>query len=226
MAYHKTEKADLCWSAMVETGVPFIGKGVAYHRTEETNLLRSKWGHVDLEGCGVPQNIGNGSVLERYGRNRGPVHQEGCGVPQNGTPRDTVHLDPLQPPRATVHPPSTSSSLHLRLFIHGLLFIQPPPCATPPATVQPALSMGSCSTAPPRATVHPALHRLLFILPSTGWSCSSSPPRGLVHPAPTGTIDRGTVHPAATASTTTGSCSSNPPWELFIHPPTTLTVHP
>ena len=29
----------------------------------------------------------------------------------------------LQPPRATVHPPSTSSSLHLRLFIHELLFI-------------------------------------------------------------------------------------------------------
>src|SRR5215216_4109067 len=34
----------------------------------------------------------------------------------------------LQPPPATVHPPSTSSSLH------QLLFIQPPP-----ATVQPAL---------------------------------------------------------------------------------------
>src|SRR4051812_26817472 len=47
-------------------------------------------------------------------------------------------------------PPSTSSSFH------GLLFIQPPPRATPPATVQ------------------PPLHRLLFIQPST--------PRGPVQP--------------------------------------------
>ena len=106
-------------------------------------------------------------MLEHYGRNGGPVHREGCGVPQNGTPRDTVHLHrrPPQPPRATVHPLSTSSSLHLRLFIHGLLFIQPPPRATPPATVQLALSMGSYSTTPPRATIHPALDGVLFIQP-------------------------------------------------------------
>ena len=132
-------------------------------------------GPVDQEVCGVPQNGGNGLVLERYGQNEGPVHWEGCGVPQNRTPWDTVHLhrQPLQPPQATIHPPSTSSSLHLRLFIHGLLFIQPQPRATPPATVQPALSTGSCSTTPPWATVHPALHRLLFIQPSTGWSYSS-----------------------------------------------------
>ena len=32
-------------------------------------------------------------------------------------------VDLLQPPWAIVHPPSTSSSFHLRLFIHGLLFI-------------------------------------------------------------------------------------------------------
>ena len=36
-------------------------------------------------------------------------------------------VDLMQPPRATNHPPSTSFSLHLRLFIHGFLFIQPPP---------------------------------------------------------------------------------------------------
>ena len=99
-------------------------------------------------------------------------------------------------------PPSTSSSLHglpsTSSSLQGLLFIQPPPRATPPATVQPALSTGSYSTTPPRATVHPALHHLLCILPSTGWSCSSSPPRGPVHPAPTGSIDRGPVHPEAT----------------------------
>ena len=157
------------------------------------DLLRSKQGPIDREGCGVPQNGGNGPptvetgvlligrgvaycngrnglVLERYGRNGGPVHREGCGVPQNGTPRDTVHLHRQLPPQAIVHPPSTSSSLHLRLFIHGLLFIQPPPRATPLAIVQPVLSMGSCSTTPPQATVHPPLHCLLFIQPSTGSS--------------------------------------------------------
>ena len=93
---------------------------------------------------------------------------------------------------------SCSSNLHLRLFIHGLLFIQHPPCATPPATIQPPLSTGSYSTTPPQATVHPPLHHLLFIQPSTGSSCSSSPPRGPIHPCPTGSIDQGPVHPAAT----------------------------
>src|SRR3990170_3787768 len=122
-------------------------------------------------------------------------------------------VDPLHPPWATVHPPLTSSSFHLRLFIHGLLFIQPPSRATPPATVQLALSTGSCSTTPPQATVHLALHHLLFILPSTGWSCSSCPPRGPVHPAPTDSIDRGPVHPEATPR--------GP-----VHPPPPGTVHP
>ena len=90
------------------------------------DLLRSKRSPVDREVCGVPQNGGNGLVLWRYGRNGGPVHRERCGVPQNGTPY-TVHLHRRLPPRATVHPPSTSCGLHLRLFIHGLMFIQPPP---------------------------------------------------------------------------------------------------
>ena len=77
-------------------------------------------------------------------------------------------IDLLQPPRATVHPPSTSSSLH------GLLFIQPPPCATPSGTVQPPLhgllfihpSTVYYSSSPPRGRpVHPALHGVLFIQP-------------------------------------------------------------
>ena len=73
---------------------------------------------------------------------------------------------------------------------------------------------GSCSTPPPRAL----LHHLLFIQPST--------PRGPVQPP----LHR---HPS------TVYCSSSPPphhgvlfiqrqrhRSLFIHPPTTLTVHP
>ena len=39
----------------VETGVLLIGRGMAYRKTEETDLLRSKRGPVDREGCGVLQ---------------------------------------------------------------------------------------------------------------------------------------------------------------------------
>src|SRR3954464_5580731 len=33
VAYRKMDEIDLCWSAMVETGVLFIGRGVAYCKT-------------------------------------------------------------------------------------------------------------------------------------------------------------------------------------------------
>ena len=33
---------------------------------------------------GVPQNRGNGLVFDRPHSERGPVDREGCGVPQNG----------------------------------------------------------------------------------------------------------------------------------------------
>ena len=45
--------------------VVFIGRawtdsqwkqGLAYHTTEETDLLHSEWGPIDQEGSGVPQN--------------------------------------------------------------------------------------------------------------------------------------------------------------------------
>ena len=42
VAYRKTEETDLCWSATVETGVLLIGRGLAYRKTDETDLLRSK----------------------------------------------------------------------------------------------------------------------------------------------------------------------------------------
>ena len=166
----------MVWSATVETGVLFIGRGVAYRKTRLHGILFIS----------------------------------------------TVDL--LQPPRATIHPPSTSSSLHMRLFIHGLLFIQPPLRATPLATVQPPLSTGSYSTTPPRATIHPPLHRILFIQPSTGSSYSSNPPRGPVHPPQTSSIDWGHVHPAGTGSTTTSpvhptptrNCSSTPQQRLLF----------
>ena len=127
-------------------GVLLIVRGVAYHKTEDTVLC---WRATVETGVLF---IGRGVAYRKTG-----LH----GILFIST------VDLLQPPRATVNPPSTSSSLHLTLFIHGLLFIQPPP-----ATVQPALSTGTCSTTPPRATVHPAVHWLLFNQPSTGF-CSS-----------------------------------------------------
>ena len=36
-----------------------IGRGVAYRKTDETDLLRSKRDPVHREGFGVPQNGGN-----------------------------------------------------------------------------------------------------------------------------------------------------------------------
>ena len=155
------------------------------------------------------------------------LHQEGPNLGKTSCPLPpvTIRLDAqfrtpyprsasfdTDTPRATVHPPSTSSSLHLRLFIHGLLFIQPPPCATPPATVQPPLSMdsysttppwGYCSSTPPPSTVHPALHGVLFIQPQ--------PPRSI------GVLFIQRQHH--------GVLFIHPHRELFIHPPATLTVY-
>ena len=61
----------------VETGVLLIGRGVAYRKMEETDLLRSKRGLVDREECGIPQNGGNELVLERYGQNGGSCSSGG-----------------------------------------------------------------------------------------------------------------------------------------------------
>ena len=134
-------------------------------------------------------------------------------------------VDPFQPPRATVHPPSTSSSLHLRT-VHPRAPVHPAStarsstgyCSTSPLHGGPVhhRSTGYCSSSPPPDTVQPALHRLQLNQPSTG-SCSSSPPRGHVHPLARSIrvlfiqrqqplLRRGPVHPPPTRN-----CSSNPP---------------
>ena len=154
-------------------------------------------------------------MLERYGRNGGPVHREGCGVPQNGTPRDSSS------------PPPTPSSLHGLLFIHR----RPPPASTCDCS-----STGSCSSSlhrallhrllfnhpSPRAPVQPPLHRLLFIHPSIVY-CSSSPPRGRpIHPALHGVLF---IQPQPARSIGVLFIQRqdhrvlliHPHWELFIH---------
>ena len=79
----------------------FIGRGLAYRKTEETDLLLSKRGPVDREGCGVVQTeetdlcwsamvetgvlfIGRGVAYRKMG-----LH----GILFIST------VDPLQPPR-------------------------------------------------------------------------------------------------------------------------------
>jgi len=159
-------------------------------------LLWSKQGVVDQEGCGVPQNGGNGLVLERLWLKWGHVHWEGCGIPQNGTPRDIVHppsTSSLQPPRATAHPLSTSSSLHLLLFIHHI-FLLPPP-----ATIHLA-SIDYCSISPPWGPVHPPQAALVWrpprdpvhpvaTVPYYQGVLFIQPPPGNVHPQPTNRLD-------------------------------------
>ena len=39
VAYRKTDETDLCWSTTVETGVLFIGRGVAYRKTGLHGIL-------------------------------------------------------------------------------------------------------------------------------------------------------------------------------------------
>ena len=107
-----------------------------------------------------------------YGRNGGPVDREGCGVPQNGgNGPPTVETGVLFIGRGVAY---RKTGLHGILFISTVDLLQPPRATVdllqPPwAPVHPAstarYSTGYCSTTPPPSTVHPALH-------TTG-SCSS-----------------------------------------------------
>ena len=44
VAYRKMEETDLCWTSYGRNGVLLIGRGLAYGKTEEMDLLRSKQG--------------------------------------------------------------------------------------------------------------------------------------------------------------------------------------
>ena len=71
-------------------GLDRTGDGNKAWRTAErrkrpcVDRPRLKRDPVHPEGCGVPQNGGNGLVLDLLQSKRGPVDREWCGVPQNG----------------------------------------------------------------------------------------------------------------------------------------------
>ena len=44
VAYRKTEETDLCWTSYGQNGVLLIGRGLTYCKTEEMDLLQSKRG--------------------------------------------------------------------------------------------------------------------------------------------------------------------------------------
>ena len=145
VAYRKTDETDLCWSAMVEMGVLFIRRGVAYRKTGLHGILF----------------ISTVDLLQ--------------------PPRATVDL--LQPPRAPVHPASTAR------YSTGYCSTTPPRdpstiyCSsspTPRGPVQPPLhghpSTVYCSSSPPHHGVlfiQRQRHRSLFIQPPCNAHCSS-----------------------------------------------------
>ena len=186
-----------------------IGRSVAYRKTEETDLLRSK------RGSGGVWRIAKRRKRTCVGALRSKRGSCSSGGVWRTAKRDSMGY--------CSSPTSTSSSLHGLLFIHR----RPPPAFTCDCS-----PIGSCSSTvdllqPPPATVHPwapvhpasttcsstgyytttPLHGVLFNHPSTGY-CSSSPPWGPVHPALHGILF---IHPS------TGSSSSTPP-QGPVHP--------
>ena len=147
-----------------------IGRGVAYRKTDETGLLRSKRG--SCSSGGVWRTAKRDSMGYCSSHRRPPPSSMGYRRP---------------PPASTG---SCSSSLH-RALLHPLLFNHHSMGTPPPSTVHPALhTTRSCSTTPPR----PPLHRLQFIQPSTPRvpvHPEATPPL-TVHPNPPTML---TIHP-------------------------------
>ena len=96
-----------------------------------------------------------------YGRNGGPIDREGCGVPQNGgNGPPTVETGVLLIRRGGAY---RKTGLHVILFIYTVDLLQPPRATVdllqpPRAPVHPAsiarYSIDYCSTTPPRAPLH------------------------------------------------------------------------
>jgi hypothetical protein len=139
------------------------------------------------------QNGGNGILPNCLQSKRGSCSSGGvwCTAKRDSMGYCSSTVDLLQPPPATVHPRSTSSSLHRLMFIHHRL---------------PLASIGYCSS---------SLHGVLFIHPQPAgvWR----PPRGPVHPAPTTFTRQGYCSSTANPLAGAGRTSRRQQWELFIH---------
>ena len=125
----------MCWSATIETGVLFIRRGVAYHKTGLHGIL--------FISPSTPSSLHGLLFIHRR-----PPPASTCDCSSTGSCSSSLHRALLhrllfnQPsPRAPVQPP-----------LHGLLFILP-------STVY----CSSCP--PRDGPVHPALHGVLFIQP-------------------------------------------------------------
>ena len=166
-----------------------IGRGVAYRKTDETDLLRSKRG-----------SCSSGGVWRTAKRDSTGY----CSSP----PSTSSSLHGL---------PSTSSSLHGLLFIQPPLRATPPTTVQPPLHGHPSTVYFSSS--PPHHGVlfnHPSTvycssrpphHGVLFNHLSTG-----TPPPSTVHPA------LHTTGSCSSRGNTIAHCSSNPPAPLTVHP--------
>ena len=136
--YRKTEETDLCWSATVETGVLFIGRGVEYRKTGLHGIL-----FISTVDC----------LHGLLFIHRQPPPASTCDCSSMGSCSSSLHR--------------SSTGYCSTIPLHGVLFNHPSTgyCSSspPPALVQQALhrllfnlpSMGSYSSCPPRVLVHP-----------------------------------------------------------------------
>ena len=119
LAYRRSEETALCSTSHVRNGIMFIGRGLAYNKMEEMDLSWTSYGQnrVLLIGRGVAYRKTEETDLCWSARVETGVLFIGRGVAYRKTGLHMIlfisTVDLLQPPRATVHPPSTSSSLHL-----------------------------------------------------------------------------------------------------------------
>ena len=119
LAYRRTEETALCSTGHIRNGILLIGRGLAYRKMEETDFSWTSYdgNGVLLIGRGVAYRKAEETDLCWSATVETGVLFIGRGVAYHKTGLEGLlfisTVDLLQPPRATVHPPSTSSSLHL-----------------------------------------------------------------------------------------------------------------
>ena len=142
LAYRRTEETALCSTDHVRNGILFIGRGLAYCKTEEMDLLRSKRG-----------SCSSGGVWRTAKRDSTGYCSSPPSTPSSLHELLFIHRRP--PPASTG---SCSSSLH-RALLHRLLFNHPSTvyCSSSPPHHGVLFNHPSMGTPLP-STIHPALH--------------------------------------------------------------------